>query len=271
MARRWDLYSLGLLDDQSLLLVFSAGESLALKILFHRQAGRIFDYALSRGLSKDRALEIVQQVFLNIQRSRKSFNAKKEALQWLFLKTCEELKEFAPIKAASSTADLEQFEKIEAQELPSEEWEKLRAKIADEKPNFKMILLQVSGLHVLSTLIALFFFTQFGLRWPLHTRIFSDPLMTLGIQTYYFSAGFLYLALSFVFARLIFPWESWLELKKWRIFVAMGLALVSLFALSALGTPLPMSLNLNWLLGAYLGAAVASIQSPSRSLISRGR
>jgi RNA polymerase sigma-70 factor (ECF subfamily) len=82
------------LSDEDLLIALAEGEEQALDILYMRHSGRVLSYALKRGLSKDRAEDLVQIVFLQVFRKKQHYDPQHRALAWIYVITRSELKDY---------------------------------------------------------------------------------------------------------------------------------------------------------------------------------
>lgn len=71
-------------SDESLLDLYFAGDADAFKVFFNRHAGRVVGYAMSKGLKKEIALEVRQDVFLRLHKSIHTYEKGRPALPWLF-------------------------------------------------------------------------------------------------------------------------------------------------------------------------------------------
>lgn len=80
--------------DEELLLSLALGETKALDILYLRHSGKVLAYALKRGLSQERAEDVLQIVFLQLHRKKHLYDPKHPALAWIFVITRSELKDY---------------------------------------------------------------------------------------------------------------------------------------------------------------------------------
>lgn len=80
--------------DEELLMALAQEDSSALDELYRRHSPRVLGYALKRGLSKERAEDVLQIVFLQIYRKRHLYKPEHAALAWLFVITKSELKDY---------------------------------------------------------------------------------------------------------------------------------------------------------------------------------
>ncbi|KYG64698.1 RNA polymerase subunit sigma [Bdellovibrio bacteriovorus] len=80
--------------DEELLLSLAEGETKALDILFLRHSGRVLAYALKKGLSPERADDVLQIVFLQLHRKKHLYDPKHAALAWIYVITRSELKDY---------------------------------------------------------------------------------------------------------------------------------------------------------------------------------
>lgn len=80
--------------DEELLLSLAEGETKALDILFLRHSGRVLAYALKKGLSQERAEDVLQIVFLQLHRKKHLYDPKHAALAWIYVITRSELKDY---------------------------------------------------------------------------------------------------------------------------------------------------------------------------------
>lgn len=82
------------LKDEELLMKLAEGERKALDLLFLRHSGKVLAYAQKRGLSQDRAEDVLQIVFLQLYRKKHLYDPKHSALAWLYVITRSELKDY---------------------------------------------------------------------------------------------------------------------------------------------------------------------------------
>lgn len=82
------------LDDENLLLQLAEGHLKALDYLYLRHSGRVLTYALKRGLSQEQAEDVLQIVFMQLQRKKHLYDPRYKALAWLFVITRSELKDY---------------------------------------------------------------------------------------------------------------------------------------------------------------------------------
>lgn len=80
--------------DEELLLSLAEGETKALDILYLRHSGRVLAYALKKGLSQERAEDVLQIVFLQLHRKKHLYDPKHAALAWIYVITRSELKDY---------------------------------------------------------------------------------------------------------------------------------------------------------------------------------
>lgn len=80
--------------DEELLLRLAQGEAKALDYLYLRHSGRILSYSLRRGLSKERADDLLQIVFLQLHRKKHLYDPRHSALAWIYVITRSELKDY---------------------------------------------------------------------------------------------------------------------------------------------------------------------------------
>ncbi len=72
------------LSDEQLMERFLEGRSGAFQTLVERHSGRIYNFVLRQVGDKDLAEDIVQDTFLRVVRSAKSFRAKAKLTTWLY-------------------------------------------------------------------------------------------------------------------------------------------------------------------------------------------
>lgn len=80
--------------DEELLLSLADGETKALDILYLRHSGKVLAFAKKRGLSEERADDVLQIVFLQLHRKKHLYDPKHRALAWIFVITRSELKDY---------------------------------------------------------------------------------------------------------------------------------------------------------------------------------
>lgn len=80
--------------DEELLVSLATGETKALDILYLRHSGKVLAYALKRGLSQERAEDVLQIVFLQLHRKKHLYDPKHAALAWIYVITRSELKDY---------------------------------------------------------------------------------------------------------------------------------------------------------------------------------
>lgn len=82
------------LTDQELLIKLSEGEYKALDHLYLRHSGRVLSYAHRRGLSPERAEDLLQIVFMQLHRKKHLYAPRHSALAWIYVITRSELKDY---------------------------------------------------------------------------------------------------------------------------------------------------------------------------------
>lgn len=80
--------------DEELLQKLAEGEYKALDHLYLRHSGRVLSYALKRGLSQERAEDLLQIVFLQLHRKKHLYDPRHSALAWIYVITRSELKDY---------------------------------------------------------------------------------------------------------------------------------------------------------------------------------
>lgn len=146
--------------------------------------------------------------------------------------------------------------------------EKVHEQILAEAPRLSMVLAQLLGLHLISSLITLMICPQFGIRLFFDGHGLMSFFMQAGTQGCFLLCGLFYLGTSFAAARLFFNHEEWIFIRKTRVLSATVLALLSMGVLKMYGEELNMQLSAMWFLGAYLGSWLASV--PRLRVISKG-
>ncbi|WII71801.1 sigma-70 family RNA polymerase sigma factor [Bdellovibrio sp. 22V] len=82
------------LSDEELLLKLAGGDFKALDDLYLRHSARILSYSLKRGLSRERAEDLLQIVFLQLHRKKHLYDPRHSALAWIYVITRSELKDY---------------------------------------------------------------------------------------------------------------------------------------------------------------------------------
>lgn len=82
------------LTDEQLLIELAQGNGKALNLLYLRHSGRVLTYAKKRGLSQERAEDLVQIVFMQVHRKKNLYDPKHAALAWIYVITRSELKDY---------------------------------------------------------------------------------------------------------------------------------------------------------------------------------
>lgn len=82
------------LTDEELLIKLSEGEYKALDHLYLRHSGRVLSYAHRRGLSTERAEDLLQIVFMQLHRKKHLYDPRHSALAWIYVITRSELKDY---------------------------------------------------------------------------------------------------------------------------------------------------------------------------------
>lgn len=82
------------LTDEELLIQLSEGELKALDHLYLRHSGRVLSYSQRRGLSLERAEDLLQIVFMQLHRKKHLYNPRFSALAWIYVITRSELKDY---------------------------------------------------------------------------------------------------------------------------------------------------------------------------------
>lgn len=82
------------LSDEDLLIALADGEQAALDILYSRHSGRVLAYCLKRGLSAEKADDVLQIVFLQVFRKKHLYDPKHKGLAWIYVITRSELKDY---------------------------------------------------------------------------------------------------------------------------------------------------------------------------------
>ncbi|WP_413587465.1 RNA polymerase sigma factor [Bdellovibrio sp. HCB274] len=80
--------------DEELLISLADGETKALDYLYLRHSGRVLAYSKKRGLSAEKADEVLQIVFMQVFRKKHLYNPKHKALAWIYVITRSELKDY---------------------------------------------------------------------------------------------------------------------------------------------------------------------------------
>ncbi|WP_246845919.1 RNA polymerase sigma factor [Bdellovibrio sp. ZAP7] len=80
--------------DEELLISLAEGETKALDYLYTRHSGRVLSYIKKRGLSAERADDVLQIVFMQIFRKKHLYDPKHQALAWIYVITRSELKDY---------------------------------------------------------------------------------------------------------------------------------------------------------------------------------
>ena len=81
-------------SDEELLVSLADGDAKALDRLYLKHSGRVLAYAKKRGLSDERADDVLQIVFLQLYRKKHLYDPKYAALSWIFVITRSELKDY---------------------------------------------------------------------------------------------------------------------------------------------------------------------------------
>lgn len=82
------------LNDEELLVKLAEGEYKALDHLYLRHSGRILSYSQRRGLSKERAEDLLQIVFMQLHRKKHLYDPRHSALAWIYVITRSELRDY---------------------------------------------------------------------------------------------------------------------------------------------------------------------------------
>lgn len=80
-------------SDEQLLLDLAQEDRAAMDELYRRHASRVLGYGLKRGLSRERAEEVTQIVFLQLYRKRHLYRDEHPALAWIYVITKSELRD----------------------------------------------------------------------------------------------------------------------------------------------------------------------------------
>lgn len=80
--------------DEELLIRLADGEEQGLDVLFQRHSGRVLNYSLRRGLSKERSDDLLQIVFMQLYRKKHLYDPRHAALAWIFVIARSELKDY---------------------------------------------------------------------------------------------------------------------------------------------------------------------------------
>ncbi|MNK22797.1 RNA polymerase sigma factor CarQ [compost metagenome] len=81
-------------SDEELLLSLAEGDNEALDYLYARHSGRVLQYVERRGLSPERAQDLLQIVFLQVYRKKHLYDPQHPALAWIYVITRSELKDY---------------------------------------------------------------------------------------------------------------------------------------------------------------------------------
>lgn len=72
------------LSDEELLEAYCNGDSKAFEVFFRRHLQRVCGYALKKGVARDEASEVSQEVFLKLHAHIAHYEIGKKALPWFF-------------------------------------------------------------------------------------------------------------------------------------------------------------------------------------------
>lgn len=131
---------------------------------------------------------------------------------------------------------------------------KVQDKISAELPSLFEVFTLLGLVHLLASVVSLAACPQFGIRLFFDGPALDHFFMPLGHEACFFLCGFFYLGSSFLFAKIVFPTDAWIVLKKSRFISVTALGLLSMGTLSMIGHALSFELSLIWFFGAYLGA-----------------
>lgn len=81
-------------SDEELLLSLARGENEALDLLFLRHSNKVLGFALKKGLSRERAQDVVQIVFMQMYRKKDQYRPEHSAMAWLYVITRSETKDY---------------------------------------------------------------------------------------------------------------------------------------------------------------------------------
>ena len=165
---------------------------------------------------------------------------------------------------SSESQEFELFSKSQSSQDLDPVLDKIHAQIRAERPTIAATALKLFAIHVVSSVLTLTVCPQFGFRLFFQGHGLMEFFMRAGSQGCFLFCGGFYLGTSFLLARFLLDYDSWVLIRKVRVLFAGVLALVSMGVLSMLGSALSFELGLMWFLGTYLGAWLASLPSPAR-------
>lgn len=128
------------LKDEELLMKLAEGERKALDLLFLRHSGKVLAYALKRGLSQDRAEDVLQIVFLQLYRKKHLYDPKHSALAWIYVITRSELKDYRNREIKDFLEWDESLSQTEAPSPINEEKAEAETLLKDLKPREQEVL-----------------------------------------------------------------------------------------------------------------------------------
>lgn len=147
---------------------------------------------------------------------------------------------------------------------PSSVLSKIHAEIEKERPSYWMVSGKIGLAHIAGSLVTLSACSQFGVKLFFKDHdlmFFFMHISETFCQT--FCGGF-YLALTFLFARLMLGREEWSLLLKNRVLAISSLTLVSLVSFSLMTHNVSFEAGLLWMFGAALGAEAMTFVKPPR-------
>ena len=71
--------------DEELLNAYFAGDGAAFELFFHRHAKRVIAYAMKRGIVREDAKDIAQEVFAKLDKKIHQYERGRAALPWFFV------------------------------------------------------------------------------------------------------------------------------------------------------------------------------------------
>ncbi len=145
---------------------------------------------------------------------------------------------------------------------PSAVLSKIHQQIDKERPSYGMVAGKIGLAHIAGSLVTLSACSQFGVK--LFFKEYDLMLFFMHISETFcqtFCGGF-YLALTFLFARLMLGREEWMLLLKNRALAISSLAFVSLVGFSLMTHNVSFEAGLLWMFGAALGAEAITFLKP---------
>lgn len=148
---------------------------------------------------------------------------------------------------------------------------KIHSQLQKELPSPWTVATKLGFAHLLGSFVTLMSCSQFGVQLFFDGGGLMHYFMKISPQFCNAFCGALYLAISFLMARVILKRDEWLMILRSRVLSISTLALVSLGGLALVSHEVTFEAGLIWLFGAALGGELVTlVKSPTLWLLRSG-